>query len=287
MKRCLSCSANFRESWSCPKCSYCPPLIEGFLAFAPELAVDDPHNPTDFTTLAGVEAGNFWFHARNQLIVWAIKHYFASPANMLEIGCGTGFVLSGVRDGFPHLMLSGSEASCAGLAFASRRVPRASLFQMDARNIPFHEEFDVIGAFDVLEHIKEDEQVLREMYRAAKPGGGIVVTVPRHAFLWSNVDETAGHVRRYSARDLTGKISRAGFRVVRATSFVSLLLPLMLASRVGQRNSSGKQVAGSELRLNGLANTVLEKILDLERRLIQLGISLPAGGSLLVVATKP
>jgi SAM-dependent methyltransferase len=287
MKRCLSCSTNFRENWSCPKCSYCPQLIEGFLAFAPELAVDDLHNPTDFKTLADVEAGNFWFRARNRLIVWAIKHYFNSPTNMLEIGCGTGYVLSGVHDGFPHLTLSGSEASCAGLAFASRRVPRASLFQMDARNIPFHEEFDVIGAFDVLEHINEDEQVLREMYRAAKPGGGIVVTVPQHAFLWSHVDETAGHVRRYRARDLTGKISRAGFRVVRATSFVSLLLPLMLASRVGQRNSSGKQVAGSELRLSGLANTVLEKILDLERRLIQTGISLPAGGSLLVVATKP
>ncbi len=286
MKRCLSCGANVRDTWLCPICDYCPKLIEGFLAFAPELAVNDPHNPTDFQILADVESGNFWFRARNRLIVWAIEHYFINPANMLEIGCGTGFVLAGVHDALPNLILSGSEASCAGLAFAAHRVPRASLFQMDARNIPFRDEFDVIGAFDVLEHIQEDEQVLEEMFRATKQGGGIVVTVPQHAFLWSNVDETAGHVRRYGARDLVGKITRAGFRVIRTTSFVSLLLPLMLASRLRQRNAGGKQVASSELRLGKITNSVLERILDLERGLIRLGLSLPAGGSMLVVATK-
>ena len=202
MKRCIACGANFWANWSCPTCAYSPKLIEGFLAFAPDLAVGDPHNSPDFQTLSSVEAGNFWFRARNRLIVWAIRRYFKNPTSMLEIGCGTGFVLSGVSTEFPELRLSGSEASCAGLSFASRRVPRASLFQMDARNIPFRDEFDIVGAFDVLEHIQEDERVLAEMYQATKQGGGIVITVPQHAFLWSNVDETAGHVRRYDAREL-------------------------------------------------------------------------------------
>jgi len=286
MKRCLSCGAVFRGEWSCPKCKYSPRLIEGFLSFAPELAGGDSHTPTDFQTLADVEAGNFWFRARNRLIGWAIRRYFACAANVLEIGCGTGFVLSGIHRAFPDLSLSGSEASCAGLVFASRRVPGASLYQMDARNIPFTDEFDVIGAFDVLEHIQEDEKVLGEMYRAGKLGGGIVVTVPQHAFLWSAVDETAGHVRRYSARDLASKIARAGFQVVRATSFVSLLLPLMAASRVRNHKANGKEVASSEFRLGPITNAVLEKILDLERSLIRFGVSFPAGGSLLIVARK-
>lgn len=113
-----------------------------------------------------------------------------------------------------------------------------------------------------------------------------MVTVPQHAFLWSAVDETAGHVRRYSARDLVSKITRAGFRVVRATSFVSLLLPLMAVSRLRNHKANGKEVASSEFRVSPMANTVLEKVLDLERGLIHLGVSLPAGGSLLIVARK-
>ena len=286
MKRCLSCGATFQDIWPCPKCSYSPQLIEGFFSFAPELATGDNHAPVDFQTLAGVEAGNFWFRARNRLIVWAIQHYFAHATSILEIGCGTGFVLSGIHRAFPNLALSGSEVACEGLAFAARRVPGVSLFQMDARRIPFSDEFDVVGAFDVIEHIHEDEQVLGEMYRSVRNGGGIIITVPQHSFLWSRVDEIAGHVRRYSASDLTEKITRAGFHTVRTTSFVSILLPLMMASRLATSKATGRQVANSEFGLGSLSNMVLEKLLDIERGLICCGISFPVGGSLLAVAYK-
>ncbi len=77
-----------------------------------------------------------------------MRRYFGRPAKILEIGCGTGFVLSEISRLFPAAELSGSEASCSGLAFAAQRVKSASLFQMDARHIPFREEFDVVGAFD-------------------------------------------------------------------------------------------------------------------------------------------
>ena len=62
---------------------------------------------------------------------------------------------------------------------------------MDARCIPYEEEFDVVGAFDVLEHIPEDDVVLAQMYRAAKPGSGLLLTVPRRA---SGVVEFNGRV---------------------------------------------------------------------------------------------
>ena len=288
MKICLSCGARFEvPGWQCPACSASPRLLEGFPAFAPNLAeANDGFEATHFDELAPLEATNFWFRSRNQLIVWALNKYFPGVGSFLEIGCGTGYVLSGIEYAFPRLRLSGSEIFSNGLNYTKNRVSRSDLFQMDARAIPFEEEFDVIGAFDVLEHIAEDELVLSEMYRAVRPGGGILLTVPQHAFLWSQADEYACHVRRYSAGDLRHKVQQAGFSLERVTSFVSLLLPLMLLSRLRQRAPDKAYDPLAELKIGGFTNWILGKILGLERTFIRMGLSFPAGGSLLLVARK-
>ena len=257
------------------------------MAFAPELAREVEGFEADyFPRLADQEAGNFWFRSRNRLLIWALKQYFPNAKNFLEIGCGTGFVLSGFKQAFPNLVLLGSEVFSEGLSFAAPRLPGIELFQMDARCIPFRDEFDVIGAFDVLEHVKQDEEVLAQMHEATRQGGGILITVPHHRFLWSPVDEFARHVRRYETRELCEKVRRAGFSVVRITSFVSLLLPLLIASRFKQRFTGEEVDPSAEYNISNLMNTTLEKILDAERTLIGAGLSFPAGGSLLLVARR-
>ena len=172
------------------------------------------------------------------------------------------------------------------MAVAARRLPSASLFQMDARNIPFREEFDVIGAFDVLEHIQEDERVLAEMERAVKRGGGILITVPHHPFLWSDSDDFARHVRRYKTRELRDKVERAGFEVVRVTSFVSVLLPLLIVSRMRQKFSSKQFDPAGEFDINPILSSTLETFLSGERGVIRAGLSFPAGGSLLMIGMR-
>ena len=89
-------------------------------------------------------------------------------------------------------------------------MPEVDLFQREARQMPFVSEFDVIGAFDVLEHIVEDEAVLEQIFRATRPGGGILVTVPQHPFVRSANDEHSMHQRRYRRADLRRKVGRAG-----------------------------------------------------------------------------
>ena len=262
-------------------------MLNGHLAFAPEVANENEGFEAEyFQKLIELEPENFWFRSRNQLIVWALKRYFPRAESFLEIGCGTGFVLSGIRKGLPGLSLAGSEAFSAGLSLAAQRLPGVELFQMDARRIPFREEFDVIGAFDVLEHIKEDSEVLSQMYQATRKAGGIVVTVPHHPFLWSPVDDYARHVRRYKSRELADKVKRAGFEVIRVTSFVSLLLPLLVLARLKQRFQKSEYDPNSELKINPLLNSALQRILDLERSTIRRGLSLPVGGSVLLVARR-
>jgi SAM-dependent methyltransferase len=159
------------------------------------------------------------------------------------------------------------------------------LLQMDARRLPYVDEFDVIGAFDVLEHIEEDEAVLQQMWQALRPAGGVILTVHQHPWLWSRQDEHACHVRRYRVGELQEKVVRAGFEVVLQTSFVSLLLPAMAASRLLQRDSSAAD-AGAELRLPAPLNFAFSMVMHLERGLIRAGARLPVGGSLLIIAMK-
>lgn len=287
MKLCLRCATRFSTPhWRCPSCGFQPPENDGFLAFATELATDIGFKDAYFSELAQLEAENFWFRSRNKLIQWSLHRYFRSAQSFLEIGCGTGFVLSGLSSVFPGLILGGSEISSVGLAHAARRVPGATLFQMDARAIPFADEYDVIGAFDVLEHIEEDEVVLSRMNRAVRTGGGILLTVPQHNFLWSKTDEHACHVRRYAVRDLVAKVSAAGFRVERVTSFVSLLLPIMMVSRRRRVVEDERYDPLAELRIGPLANLLLEKVMTIERLAIRAGLNFPFGGSLLLTARK-
>lgn len=287
MRICFECgNALARQERTCPFCSHRTVMVNGHLAFAPELAEDNEgFEPENFAKLANWEPENFWFCARNRLLIWALGKYFPRAASFMEIGCGTGFVLTGIRQAFPRLKLAGSEIFSEGLLFASQRLPGVELFQMDARRIPFRDEFDVIGAFDVLEHIQEDELVLSQMHQALHMDGGLMLTVPHHPFLWSAVDVHARHVRRYKTPELRTKIESAGFRILRMTSFVSLLMPLLIVSRFRVRHADS-ELGTSEVSPSRLVNAVLERTLDLERTAIRGGLSLPAGGSLLVVAQR-
>ena len=90
-----------------------------------------------FKKLAELESGNFWFRARNRLILFAVNQYCPTLKSFLEIGCGTGFVLSAISQKFPETKLFGSEYFEEGLVFARQRLPNAKLSQMDARDIPY------------------------------------------------------------------------------------------------------------------------------------------------------
>jgi SAM-dependent methyltransferase len=261
--------------------------VGGYPAFSPELAKHSNGFKDDyFEQLVDVEERNFWFRSRSRLIIWALRRYFPNVQSFFELGCGNGFVLACIEKAFPNLKLYGGEVFLTGLDFTSKRLSRAELFQMDARKIPFEDEFEVMSAFDVLEHIEDDEKVLKQMYRAVRQGGGIILTVPQHPFVWNRTDDYARHVRRYTAQELRAKVEMAGFKVQRMTSFVSILFPLMMMSRLKDRLSASRFDPMSELKINNLLNTLLEKILDFERWIIGLGLSFPIGGSLLLVARK-
>ena len=242
------------------------------------------YDPELFEPIADAEARSFWFRARNRLIVSTLRRNFPAAQSLLEVGCGSGIVLASIHEALPDLRLVGVELYAEGLTIARRRLPDAELLQLDAKELPFENKFDVVGAFDVIEHIDEDDLVLERMVRAATPGGGVMVLVPQHPWLWSAHDEVMEHRRRYTRRELVGKAERAGIQVTELTSFVSSLLPAMAASRLLDR--ARKRTDPIARLQGGRLNRVLERVLDGERRLIEHGVSLPFGGSLMLVGRK-
>jgi SAM-dependent methyltransferase len=293
------CEATFPKSqhvwpadWSCSGCSFIVLHRDGIPCLGSEPA-DSPagFDPRLFATLGKSEESNFWFVNRAKLIVLLLQKYFPNARRVLEIGCGTGSVLLALRTAFPRLSLTGSELLPAGLAIARDRVGlHVLLLQMDARSIPAVEEFDVIGAFDVLEHIKEDEQVMSQIYSALEPGGGTIIAVPQHPWLWSPADQAACHQRRYARGELEAKLRRAGFRILHSTSFNSFLLPLVIASRTAmilKARAATEIEPLSELQIPNWLNRTLSKVLNLELALTTIGVCWPIGSSRFVVAQRP
>lgn len=289
MKKCFSCNALFQSAeFLCPVCGWLPDTSGGFPAFAPALAGKSVFfNATQFRHIAAVEKEHFWFVSRNRLIRWAVETYFPGTTSFFEIGCGTGNVLAMFRREFPHAALSGSDIHFEALSFASQSLDGVHLMQMDARRIPFVDEFDLIGAFDIIEHVEEDREILPQIAAACKPEGGLLVTVPQHQFLYSVFDKKAGHKRRYSRGEIEAKLAGAGFKVVMASSFTSLLFPVLAISRFFLRGVAETHYkVENELKIGAVANGILKAVMLLETFLIRMGARFPFGGSIIIAAKK-
>ena len=272
----------------CCKCNHKLSYIDGFLSWAPEFAVNnDGFNPDSFDILREIEQENFWFKNRNDIFVWAIKKYCGSHGKLLEIGCGTGFVLKNINEAFPNIELTGSEIFSKPLVFTKKRVPMVNLMQMDGRSIPYKNHFDITIAADVLEHIEEDLQTMRELLKSLKPNGFAIKSVPQHKFLWGDADEYACHKRRYAKGELEKKLCEAGFKILRSTSIVSLLFPVMMFSRYKLKNQSKKFNPTEEFSLPKWVNSTLSLISHIERKMIFAGFNFSFGGSRVVIAQKP
>src|SRR5262249_43810635 len=145
---------------------------------------------------------------------------------VLEVGCGTGTVLQMLERVCATGQVAGMDLFEEGLEFARRRVS-CPLICGDLRSPPFATTFDIVGMFDVLEHLEDDRGPLDHLFRLIRPGGRLILTVPAHMSLWSYFDESSCHYRRYDRTALQSKLAATGFEVEFITEFMMTLFPLV------------------------------------------------------------
>ena len=277
----------------CDSCRREYPLTKGVVSFSDcELLYDNEnYYPMDsFDKLYLAESTNFWFRVRNKIIGYMVKKSLPVGSKIIEVGCGTGFVST-------YLKRQGYEMDCAdlhikGLQYCMKRDAGNSYYLFNLNESIFYEHYDGVCAFDVIEHIDNDDLVLKNMNAALKPGGFIFITVPASKRLWSEVDVSARHKRRYDLDDLKGKVETAGFDITEITYFMTLLYPFIYASRrlvsingCHRKGETSRSEASSEIRINPILNNIFFYIFNAEL-CIQSRIKFPFGSSLLCIAQK-
>jgi SAM-dependent methyltransferase len=263
----------------------------------PEAGVRPTYTAEQFAPLFAVEDRHFWFRSRNRCIAAALRANcdLGAVRSVLEVGCGTGVVLAELQRLFPAGDVVGLDLFEEGLAYARRRFS-GTLVQGDIFQYSPERQFDLVCAFDVIEHVDADVTMLRRLARLVRPGGHVIVTVPAHQSLWSYFDVVARHRRRYDAASLVYKLESAGFHSLYITQFMAALFPVMWMKRrwFGRGVSSGstadarqqQAAAESDLDVNPLINWVLNLLMRLDEFFIARRLRVPMGTSIIAVAAR-
>jgi SAM-dependent methyltransferase len=250
------------------------------------------YDPRTWELLAEVEEHHFWFRARRRVILSVVRRIVAGLPRgyrFLEVGCGAGLLLPGLRRLCSGGSVFGMDMHPEGLRLARQRAAcplvRGNLFEA-----PFSNPFEVIGAFDVIEHLSDDQEALRALHALLAPGGVLLLTVPAHPQLWSYFDEFSGHFRRYSPEGLRDLVERSGFQVEYLTEYMTLLYPLLW---IGRRlaawrhpSLSAERLSAMDLKIIPGVNWLLHALVALELPWIVHNRRLPFGASLLCVARR-
>ena len=236
---------------------------------------------------------HWWFAGRTQAINTLLRQVLPQTTGLeiLAVGCGAGNMIH-------HLSRYGQ---VRGIEVDPRPVREARLrgYQVELHDAtqpaPFAEgTFDLVTAFDVIEHVDDDVAILQDAHRTLKPGGHIAITVPAFMRLWSHNDDINAHKRRYTAQELKTKLTEAGFSVKRVSYNLFFIFPaaaaLILLRRGNEPELSSHHLEEEAYEVemepaSPAVNAILTQVGKLEAAIMR-HVSFPFGTSLIVVAQK-
>jgi SAM-dependent methyltransferase len=220
----------------------------------------------------------WWYRARTHLLEVALGRYLGTPSQMLDVGSADGPSVAWMRgdhrrtaiDVDPRGLKPGEGVCASALA------------------LPFPDKtFDVVGAFDVLEHCEPEATAVQELSRVLQPGGRLLMSVPAYTWAWTDHDEQAGHYRRYTRKRLVRALEEGGLVVERATYGFAGVFPFFALDRIKRRLSRKEPSMERQLpQVSPTMDKLLIGLTRLEAKALRRR-DLPFGSSVFVAAVKP
>lgn len=240
-----------------------------------------------YSEMYELESTYWWHKAKRHLVKSIITRMKIDTHNskLLDVGCGTGKFLEEMNTWNSWGELIGLDGSDEALKFTKKRkvanVKKADL----EKEIPLKDNsIDIITSLDVVEHIENDQHLVREFNRVLKPGGSLIITVPAHQWLWTYWDDILGHKRRHNQASVEALMKQANLKVEWISYFYSYLLPIACVFRL-IKSKTNKENSSDFVALPDWINRLLISFAEAETALIKY-TKVPFGLSVVCVARK-
>ena len=269
-----------------------------FVPGRPPYHRDDEYDETIFEVLIQIQREHFWHRGRNKLLLNVLKkeisrHFGKSnPLRAIDMGGGCGGWLEYIHahDACMFQELALGDSSMRALSLAEPVVGSfATRYHIDLLDLAWLEEWDVVFLLDVLEHIPDHGEVLRQVRRSMRPGGLLFVTTPALKFFWTYNDEIVHHQRRYRKQDFRVLGEHAELELLRTEYFMFFLSPALLFNRILFRpptSATPKQLQDHLARTHRIPtkaiNELLTKVCSIEASLVNF-VDFPWGTSIIAV----
>lgn len=194
-----------------------------------------------------VEDESFWFNHRRECIANIFEKEVEKGSLVIDLGGGNGFICQKLQEKYETVLL---EPNFAGVSNAKKRGIKNIVWSTLEDSTLQKNNFDAVGLFDVLEHIEEPKQFLKEARKLLKEKGKFIITVPAFKFLWSYDDDKVKHFKRYNKKELTQLLKEAGYEIKYISYFFSFLvlpiffmrtLPYLLKIKIKNPDKKEKQ----------------------------------------------
>ena len=262
---------------------------------------NDEYDEMAFEVLIRMQREHFWYRGRHKLLLNVLKkeiyRRYGRTQNLraIDMGGGCGGWIEYIHTHDPSLFseLALGDSSIRALSLAEPVVGQfATRYQLDLLDLNWHEEWDVVFLLDVLEHISDHEEVLRQIYKSLQPGGLLFVTTPALKFFWTYNDELAHHQRRYSRQDFRTLSQQVNLEILRTEYFMFLLSPALLLSRMlfrPPKSATPEQLRDHLMQTHSIPakpiNSLLANLFSVEAAMIN-SVKFPWGTSILAVLKR-
>jgi SAM-dependent methyltransferase len=224
---------------------------------------------------ASIDRKHWWFLGRQAVIQAILRRYVPVGSRLLDVGCGTGGLSGELAR---YYSVEAVDPSAQAVAVARSRGLMARVIEAGS---VLPNGFDIVCAFDVLEHVDDDVKLACQLAGAVRPGGMILVTVPAFRWFWGPMDDLAGHRRRYRLHELIRVMTDAGIRQLYATYFNFLLFPALVVGHLAGFPRRDQELEAPPPILNRLFGAVFTSESWIAGRM-----SLPWGSSILFLGSR-